>query len=294
MSGEQSADITELAALAGEFPLRLLQVGFRLMQAMDEQGHDLFLYIIPPVCEVPAGPFFMGSDTCKDTHAEQNELPQHTVNVGTYQIARYPLTVAEYAYFVCATQRKEPSSSSIPWQVQRAERADHPVVEISWHDALAYAQWLTQLTGQIWRLPAEAEWEKAARGDDGRIYPWGNRWLKARANISVSSSEKSTGTTPVGAFADEKDASPYGVHDMAGNVWEWCSSSYREYPYHATDGRESLVSTDKRILRGGSWLTEPQFVRTTYRFKNLPDYFNYDIGVRLVKSENAVSITDLL
>ena len=107
------------------------------------------------------------------------------MTLGAYQMAIYQLTVAEYACFVKATNRSEPpATGGIAWQEQLTERQDHPVVCISWHDALAYVQWLAQVTGEPYRLPSEAEWDRAARGTDGRIYPWGNQWDKARANIS--------------------------------------------------------------------------------------------------------------
>jgi len=147
------------------------------MQAIDEQGHDAYQYVIPPVCEVPAGPFLMGSDKNKDAQAQDNELPQHVVTLAAYRIGTYPLTVAEYACFVHATQRSEPQrrprvGNNLTWQTQLSERWDHPVVNVSWQDVLAYVRWLAQVTGETLRLPTESEWEKAARGADGRIYPY--------------------------------------------------------------------------------------------------------------------------
>lgn len=234
--------------------------------------------IISPTVAVPAGPFLMGSDKRHDVQAYDSELPQHTVTLDAYRIGTYPLTVAEYACFVTATQRSAPSGN--PTWGQQTERADHPVVNVSWEDVVAYAQWLSQMTGRPWRLPTEAEWEKAARGTDGRVYPWGNQWEKTRANTSDGGAGT---TTPVGAYVDQGDASPYGAHDLAGNVWEWCSTRHRRYPYKSDDGREDMSGrTDARVLRGGAWNSAPQFVRGAcrgvYRFVNL----FYICGARLL------------
>lgn len=140
--------------------------------------------------------------------------------------------------------------------MQMARRLDHPVVNVSWADAFAYTQWLSAVTGHAYRLPTEAEWEKAARGTDGRIYPWGNEPMVANARV-VEGGESWT-TAPVGSYP--KGASPYGAHDMAGNVLEWTSTTYKPYPYHADDGREQLASqptfrwtfVSTKVMRGGS------------------------------------------
>src|SRR5215472_10304233 len=159
MAEQSIVDITDLAVVGEQFPLRLMQLGFRLMQVVNEGGQDQFRYILPPVVAVPAGPFLLGSDQQQDPDASDNELPQHTVTLAAYDIGAYPLTVAEYACFVQATNRKAPDE----WGNQQ-QRPDHPVVSVSWNDVLAYAQWLAQVMGETWRLPTEAEWEKAARG----------------------------------------------------------------------------------------------------------------------------------
>ncbi len=126
--------------------------------------------------------------------------------------------------------------------------------------SLAYASWLAKTTGQRWRLPSEAEWEKAARGTDGRIYPWGDTFDKTRCNTDESGIGT---TTPVGRYPNGE--SPYHVQDMAGNVWEWTSSLYQPYPYRKNDGRENLNSTDNRVLRGGSWVSNSRDARAAYR-----------------------------
>ncbi len=208
--------------------------------------------IVAPTVKVPAGPFLMGSNKRKDAQAYDNELPQQTITLGSFRIGAYPLTVAEYACFVRATNRKAPDE----WDNQQ-QRADHPVMYVSWNDMLAYARWLAQVTGEPWRLPAEAEWEKAARGTDGRIFPWGDQWDKSRANTNDGGPGS---TTPVGSYP--QGASPYDAFDMAGNVWEWTSTIYK--PYH--DGRKKDAdATSHRVLRGGAWYDIPKDARAACR-----------------------------
>src|SRR5262249_5019358 len=164
------------------------------------------------------------------------------------------------------------------WRRQQ-QRPDHPVVNITWSAARAYAVWLAQLTGASWRLPTEAEWEKAARGTQGRIYPWGNQWDKTRANTKEGGPSDTTavGTYPTGA-------SPYGVQDMAGNVWEWTSTLYGSYPYSQDDGRENPDSAGNRVLRGGSWNNGREQARAAYRLVNAPDVVFAVNGFRLVRA----------
>jgi len=282
MAEQHAVDITELATLGEQFPLRLMQLGFRLMQGIDAAGRDQYRYVLPPVCAVPAGPFLMGSDEDGDELAADDELPQHTVTLSAYEIACYPLTVAEYACFVQATNRAAPST----WTDQQ-QHPDHPVVYVSWDDVLAYSQWLALMTGKDWRLPTESEWEKAARGTDGRIYPWGDQWDKTRANTF----DGGPGTrTPVGSYPG--GASPYGAHDMAGNVYEWTSTTLQPYLYQASDGRKDLrvkavtiLSSGPwgKVLRGGSWSNPPRFVRAACRYDNLSTDTSGNFGVRLVR-----------
>jgi formylglycine-generating enzyme required for sulfatase activity len=217
----------------------------------------------------------MGSDPTQDGQALDDEQPQHTVMLPAYQIAAYPVTVAEYACFV-RTGHEQPHD----WRRQLGT-LDHPVVSISWHDAVAYADWLAQLTGQPWRIPSEAEWEKAARGTDGRIYPWGHHWDTHRCNTAASGIGTSTA---IGAFADKGDASPCGAHDLAGNVWEWTSSLRKPYPYTVQDGRETQYGADNRVLRGGSWGLSPRFARPAYRIVGGTGNVGPGYGFRLVRA----------
>lgn len=257
-------------------PPRLADLGFR---AHDYDGVEV---IIPPLCEVPAGEFLMGSNPAKDRKALDEEKPEHRVRIPTFQIARFPVTVAEYACLVRAGYDEPPTSGSVTWDLQ-LQRLDHPVICVSWHDAMAYAAWLADQTGELWRLPTEAEWGKAARWDPAtrksHIYPWGDAFDQARCNTGGSGKGA---TPPVGAFPN--GASPCGAHDMTGNVWERTSSIYTPYPYRPEDGRERVDSTEHRVLRGGSWSSGPRSCRAAVRVHDHPNYFRDNAGFRLVRA----------
>jgi formylglycine-generating enzyme required for sulfatase activity len=158
-----------------------------------------------------------------------------------------------------------------------AGKEQHPVVHVSWHDAVAYCQWLSKRTGRAYTLPSEAEWEKAARGTDDRIYPWGDDWDAPRCNTCEGGLG---GTTPVGAYPN--GASPYGVSDMAGNVWEWTRSLYQSYPYKPEDGRENLVAKGTWVVRGGSWDFNHWFARVSSRLNPHPVDCYGNVGFRVV------------
>ena len=198
---------------------------------------------------VPAGVFLMGSDD-----GPGDEQPQHQVELAEFFIDRTKVTNSAFALFLDAVGPRGPRGENYfdvddndarirrrdgRWRAD-AGHEDHPVVEASWPGALAYCNWLGK------RLPTEAEWEKAARGTDGRKYPWGSEAPdRTRAHFGAGWND----LRPVGSFA--KGASPYGALDMAGNGWEWVSSAYRPYPYRADDGREDLTTEQVRGTRGG-------------------------------------------
>ncbi len=234
--------------------------------------------IHPPMCLIPGGPFLMGSDRSKDRHAQEHKSPQHLVDLDDYSICKYPITVAEYA---CAV-RDGVVSRPTAWQELLTNLA-FPVFKVSWNDACNYARWMTQLTGLDWRLPTEAEWEKAARGMDGRIFPWGDQWDWESVRCNTELGKK--WLTPVGSYPD--GASPYGVYDMAGNVEEWTTSKMGYYPYDARDGREvGYGDFESRVLRGGSYNNPLWMARCSYRNCSSPDNW-YDhhgggYGFRLI------------
>lgn len=262
-------------------PPTLARLGFTL-----QTRHGVPV-MLPPTVSIPAGPFLMGSDPTKDPIAYAVEQPQSPITIAqAYHIGQFPLTVAEYALAVQAGVVVQPPGDGMTWQDQVGQ-PDHPVVNVSWLELVKYAGWLSQLTGQWWRLPTEAEWEKAARGTDGRIYPWGNQWDKTRANTSDGGPGRATA---VGLFASRGDASLYGAHDMAGNVWQLCSTIYAPYPYQESDGRENMRDTTSvRVTRGGSWINDPQVARAAYRYRFTPHLIDLYIGARLVLAQSATS-----
>lgn len=245
----------------------------------------------PQMVLVPAGPFWMGTgeeqvqdmldrfDWAREFQGAdgfKREQPQHEMTLPVFEIGRYPVTNAEYAAFVEASGYRAPQhwrDGPLP-----EELADQPVTYITWQDAQAYVAWLRDRTDQPYRLPTEAEWEKAARGDDGRLWPWGNDWDPARANCQPAGPGE---RTPVGQYSPAGD-SPYGCADMAGNVWEWCSSEYRDYPYRADDGRENLEGGGIRVLRGGYYGGNPGTVRCAY-CRGGPDDGSRNIGLRVAR-----------
>jgi formylglycine-generating enzyme required for sulfatase activity len=226
---------------------------------------------------VPKGKFIMGSKDDSEL-ARNSEKPQHTVEIPyDYWVARYPVTNDQFAKFVEATRHKH------KWVPYWESKLDHPVVNVSWHDAMAYCKWLNEtLHGELGdltlRLLTEAEWEKAARGERGNEWPWGNEFDKTKCN----SSEGGKGdTTPVGAYSPQGDSS-YGAADMAGNVREWCHSIYKPYPYQPDDGRESESESDSYVVRGGFFVNVARNVRGAYRGGFHLDYWNWYQGFRCV------------
>jgi formylglycine-generating enzyme required for sulfatase activity len=247
---------------------------------------------VPDMVRIPQGEFVMGSDPSRDPHAKGDELPQHSVYLPEYSISRTPITNAEYAAFLKATGYRPPSHwRLLIWRTRIPPygRAAHPVVNVSWHDARAYCEWLSLVTGERYRLPTEAEWEKAARGTDARIYPWGDAWVSDRCHISERT--EMTDTVPVGSHPD--GSSPYGVQDMLGNVWEWTQSLWgRElraatftYPYEPRDGRENpeAASDVRRILRGASYIHDVTAARCATRYRYSPGNFFQSVGFRVVR-----------
>ncbi len=261
----------------------------------------------PDLIVVEPGPFIVGtSDAQIDWLADRLELahvwrekgffdqerPQHIVTLPRYAIALRPVTVGEFRAFVqgggykartCWTEagwawcqsrhRRQPDFWDDPiW----AGRDDLPVVGVSWYEASAYCRWLSDVTGRRYRLPSEAEWERAARGVDGRIFPWGDVMDTAFCNARPSGVVR---TSPVGSYSPDGD-SPESAVDMAGNVSEWTASLLAPYPYDLTDGRDDPEAPGERVTRGGSWRSPLLRVRATARAASDPAYVDHDLGFR--------------
>jgi len=222
---------------------------------------------------VPAGEFIMGSAE-EDELAFADERPWARIALPAFAIARFPITVAQYARFSHATGYQSGADSDV------VGKGDLPVTGLGWCDAVAFCAWLQRVSGQAIRLPTEAEWEKAARGVDGRLYPWGNEPPDvSRCNFGMHVKS----TTIPGRYSPEGD-SPYGCADMAGNVWEWTSTRYQPYPYQADDGREDPKAAGRRVLRGGSWYDSAQLVRCANRGAFNPTPWLAGIGLRCALS----------
>jgi formylglycine-generating enzyme required for sulfatase activity len=233
---------------------------------------------------IPAGAFRMGSDRV-DSEGKGGEFgmakplyldehPPHDVTLPAYFIDRHEVTNADYQRFVRAANARPPKSwinGAIP-----AGREQYPVTHVNWYDAQQYCRWAGK------RLPTEAEWEKAARGPDGREYPWGNAFDGKKANTG----ESGVGDlAPVGSFPQGK--SPYGVEDMAGNVWEWTADWYQPYPGGTSQSKD--FGQKFKVLRGGSWggtghYALSYFYRAAHRFFIAPEFGFADAGLRCAKS----------
>ncbi|MDJ0594128.1 MAG: formylglycine-generating enzyme family protein [Pleurocapsa sp. MO_226.B13] len=243
----------------------------------------------PEMSLILPGPFIMGSHPMiLDPKPFPDEYPLHVVNLQTFYIATTAVTNLQYAIFVLETGYDRPES----WQNRLPSKRihNHPVVDISWFDAIKFCNWLRELTEKPYRLPTEAEWEKAARGVNAQLFPWGNQWEENCANTNEYSGYKSVA---VNEFPKAK--SPYDVLNMAGNVYEWTSSLWGSssgnktefpYPYTPGDGREALDAPlgILRIIRGGAFSRSKRHARCACRDKLLPTSYRPDVGFRLALS----------
>jgi formylglycine-generating enzyme required for sulfatase activity len=247
--------------------------------------------------EIPAGEFTMGEEVAEDDHHAYMRVRQHKVTLPSYYIGRYEVTVAQFKTFTAATSTEVDASAL-------TGPDDYPVRNVSWYEALAYAAWLdgvlkkdgrplsskvrTILSSPLWHvtLQSEAEWEKAARGADGRIYPWGDDIDTSRANYNSSNQ---SGPTPVGSYPD--GASPYGVFDLCGNVWEWTRSLWGAgdlvEPYQPGDPNWEDPSSHERTaiaraVRGGSYASARRHLRAGRGDMKLQRDRVVDVGIRLV------------
>ncbi len=260
----------------------------------------------PETVLIPAGPSLLGSD--QGTSAPTWELPQQLLRLPAYRIGKYPVTNAQYLAFASERRIAVPAETGWPLASVGREpppgREHHPVVGITWDDAVAYCQWLREKTGRRYRLPTEAEWEKAARGaelspEQARLYPWGNCFEANRCNCAEG---RRHDTSPVGSYSPQGD-SPYGCADMAGNVWEWTSTRWgaeRSRPQYATsynsgDGRENpgpdQPFREYRVVRGGSYHDSADRVTSTVRGRDAADKNHTRRGFRIAMSIGPGSTT---
>lgn len=250
--------------------------------------------IKPPIMiKIPAGSFLMGTseENIKQLQLKESswayewydnnlfaaEQPQHRVTLPAFEIAQYPVTNAEYNTFTWDSGHRLPKG----WKgfSHLDDMADHPVVGVSLLDVRAYIEWLNQKTGLIFRLPTEAEWERAARGTDGRIFPWGNTFDPWRCNTAESVKRS---TTPVGAYSPGGD-SICGAADMVGNVWEWTDSPFVPYPYQKENLQREQKKNVRYVIRGGAWYYSRRLARCTAREGMMEFHHSHSLGFRLAK-----------
>jgi formylglycine-generating enzyme required for sulfatase activity len=250
-----------------------------LARAQEKQKYANFTNSIS--CEmllVTSGQFEMGSVR---GDASPQEQPVTKVTVGCFYMARLPVTNAQYEAFDPTHRGKRG-----PWADDR-----HPVIYVSSQHAEKFCQWLTQKEGRKYRLPTEAEWEYAARGLEGRVYPWGDEldagFYANFADSNTTFAWRDTGindgfaeTAPVGSYP--RGASPFGIEDLSGNVFEWCLDCFEPYRGKDIVNRRGPINGTQRIYRGGSWRSKASSLRATARHFNMPNYASSDVGFRLL------------
>jgi formylglycine-generating enzyme required for sulfatase activity len=223
--------------------------------------------------EILSGEFLMGSD---GSQALEDERPSHRVWLDAFSIDVHEVTTAQYAAFLAAGTRE------LPWQwqtVDLTQHADLPVIGVDWRDAEAFCKWRGK------RLPTEAEWEKAARGTDGRLYPWGNQVpIRELANFALGA-RFSYNQVLLPVRSQEGGKSPYGLYHMAGNVYEWVQDWYSSSYYEVSPQRNPPGPTEGqfKVLRGGSWSDLGKYLLTYGRFKLPPETKNSYSGFRCAK-----------
>lgn len=262
-----------------------------------------------------------------DKRLFERQLKRHKVLLDEFRISRYPITNKQFSEFVSSsnyttTAEEEGFGMHFAGEMKKVKGADwkhphgpessignkmnHPVVMVSWFDALKFCKWLSKETRKHWSLPTEAQWEKTARGPEGNLWPWGNTWDETRCNCNNLIGD----TTPVGMISPKGD-SFYGCSDMAGNVLEWTTTTigikdpwpvttqvqtpsfepkfkYYRYPYKPNDGRENLKSNARRVARGGTFQRGKDMCRCAFRFADMPGERYSSMGFRVVEIPNTL------
>jgi len=234
----------------------------------------------PELIVIPAGVFTMGA-----VHGggDSDEKPVHQVKIArSFAVGRFEITFEEYDRFCDATGREKPKDGRRWFPFSNWGRGNRPVINVSWDDAVAYTRWLSEQTGKNYRLPSESEWEYAAKAGSEDRYWWGFNVGENRANCKGCGSKfDGKKTAPAGSFAPN----PLGLHETAGNVWEWCQDRWHEsYEGAPVDGSAWEVGDDvRRVQRGGSFGSKPRYVRSSARGRGKPvDRYVY-LGFRVVR-----------
>lgn len=270
-SGAMDCEPSSIPGASGIEPGALRREGVHSGEFVNPKDGSLFVF-------VPEGEFVMGD-------GKEPDCPIHRVWLDSYLIGKYCVTNAQYEKFIKETGHRSPDAAKYGtpvWKGSRypLEKANHPVVCVSWDDAMAYAKWAG------YALPTEAQWEKAARGPRGFVYPWGNEWDESKCSNAVGKERgKIGGTAPVDAYP--QGTSAYGTLQQGGNVWEWCLDWYEEEYFKSPDAGvnpEGPPGGSARVNRGGSWATvNASFFRGAYRYKDAPSDRYDGQGFRLAR-----------
>ncbi|MCG8425437.1 MAG: formylglycine-generating enzyme family protein, partial [Proteobacteria bacterium] len=249
-------------------------------QAISQAGHAYIEQVTGTrMLWIPGGEFLMGLSELDPEQEEYDRWaqPVHRVRVSSFWLGEHVVTNREYGRFTADSAHAEPWH----WHDEGYNEAEQPVVAVSWYDAVAYCEWLSKTSGRQYGLPSEAQWEYAARGPASRTYPWGEQEPDERR----AHYESGAGPLPVASKPAGKG--PFGTHDQAGNVWEWCRDRWNE---HAYQGREHAVAedpettegaTDMRPLRGGSWCHDAEYLRSAFRFRDVAGDRSVSVGFRV-------------
>ncbi len=247
----------------------------RVVHSQVEQDFSMYKAIIGdvgrPMVQIPEGPFTMGSH-----EGDRDEAPEHQVYLQSFYIDLREVTQQEYDRYAKMTKREQPLVTVFEEDISKIQGPDLPAVGVSWNDALAYCRWAGK------RLPTEAEWEKAVRGEGRRRYAWGDTFERHRANLD-GEEDGYRYLAPPGSF--ESGRSPYGVYDMTGNVAEWVADTYAEDYYKETPYRDPPGPDDgeHKVIRGGSWRESPMGARVAKRFQAKMWRTESTIGIRCAK-----------
>lgn len=236
------------------------------LEALPEQTNDIE-FVAPVMVAIPAGNFLMGSDDGAD-----DEKPVHRVVLEAFSMSKHEITVEQYGVFALATGRLAPQYSP--------QESNYPVTNISWHDAVDYAEWLSQKTQKLFRLPSEAEWEYAARAGTTTRFFTGDSLNNAANCAGCGGQWAGKSVAPVGSF----DPNEFGLYDTHGNVWEWVQDCWTDNYDHRTESAAAIEidGCERQVLRGGSWYNDASYARASYRGNEKAYFRSNGVGFRVV------------